>query len=391
MYFLDNDLYKFTMQYFVLLKFPREIVRYKFHDRGGIKFPVDFAKELKKTVEEYARTVILTREEKLFLCDKCKYLSSAYIDFLQGYRFDPEEVYITQTEHTLHLSIEGYWYRTILWEVVLMFLISELYFKMTGQIPKLDRFNRKKIVIEKYNKFMKRGISFSDFGTRRRFSYQNHDEVLSDFLERKPSPLIGTSNLHFAMKYNLEPIGTMAHELFMFMGAKYGYQSATIQTLHNWVDVFQGDLGVVLPDTFTTEVFLRDFKTLYAKLFDATRQDSGNPINFLWKVVQHYVDLRIDPSSKSIVFSDALNIEKVLEIDNVKLINKEIKLPQFKYGIGTFITNNIGIIPLNMVIKLSYVLINNEWVPAVKLSDDIGKNTGDPKEVKLCKQTLRIK
>ena len=380
---LDTDLYKLTMQQAVIALFPEEIVRYSLIIRVQREFPPAFGKALKAEIEALGALQIQP-EEIDFLKTACCFFKPPYVDFLRGHRFDPNEVQVTQDGNTLNVTIEGYWYKTILWEVPLMALISELYFKLTGQTPlpaeeRLGRINRKAERLETI------GAHFSDFGTRRRFSFENHDQVVDACRKRAPAAFAGTSNPHLAMKYRCKAIGTQAHEWYMSIAALYGYTMANKIGMEKWVEVYRGDLGIALTDTYTSDVFLSAFDSEYAKLFDGIRQDSGDPIRFAEKAVKHYEKLRIDPTSKTIVFSDSLDIptvEKIHDFCRGKIRDS--------YGIGTHLTNDVGVKPLNMVIKLTAVKINGAWVPTVKLSDDPGKHTGPIDAVNLCKQVLRI-
>ncbi|MBN2892819.1 MAG: nicotinate phosphoribosyltransferase [Bacteroidales bacterium] len=381
---LDNDLYKFTMQNAIINLFPRAKVKYEFINRGKTKFPNGFAEELQEAVNNLSK-IELSVPEKEFLQKTCYYLPPTYFDFLTGYKFNPKEVKISQYQGDLDIEIEGFWYRTVMWEVPLMALISELYFKMTGAEP----FEEEKIIeitSEKAEIFKNMEISFADFGTRRRFSHINHDLVVKTLKETAPNSFVGSSNVYFAYKYNLIPIGTHAHEWFMFHGAKYGFKMANKLALENWVKIYRGDLGIALSDTFTTEAFFRAFDTKLAKLFDGVRQDSGDPIEFAEKTIAHYKSLRIDPLSKSIVFSDALNPEKVEEITNH--CKGKIK---FSFGIGTNLTNDVGVKPLNIVIKITEAEPEGwEWIPTIKLSDSKGKHTGDEETITIAKKTLDL-
>jgi nicotinate phosphoribosyltransferase len=198
----------------------------------------------------------------------------------------------------------------------------------------------------------------------------------------KPLGLIGTSNIKFAMDFNIKPIGTQAHEWYMAHGAIYGYKVATKMALDNWVDVYQGSLGIALTDTYTSDIFFDSFGPKHAKLFDGVRHDSGCPFKFADDTVDHYISLGIDPKSKTIVFSDALDVDKVIAIEHYNA--GRIKT---SYGIGTHLTNDFpGVKPLNIVIKLDEVDGNK----CIKLSDDVGKHTGDEDEVKLCQKTLQL-
>ena len=222
------------------------------------------------------------------------------------------EVGVIQQGEELQINIEGYWYRTILWEVPILALVSELYFKMTGtSISILPPGNREEVNQKKAAIFNYANIKVADFGTRRRFSYDVQKEMVETLSSRMTKGLfVGTSNVHFAHLFNLTPIGTEAHEWFMFHGAKYGFQMANELGLKHWADVFKGSLGTALCDTYTTESFLKAFDMKYAKLYDGVRQDSGDVYEFAEKIIAHYKKLGIDPLSKTIVFSDSLDPEK---------------------------------------------------------------------------------
>jgi len=384
---IDTDLYKLTMQQAVVKLYPRAKVRYTFINRGKTEFPEGFAEELRKEVKSMENLALL-KDEKNFLLKQCYFLDPTYLDLLYGYRYDSSEIGIIQKGGELQISIEGYWHRTILWEVPLMALISELYFKMTGQQP-ITRSLREENNLNKASQFKINSMSYADFGTRRRFSYANQDEVINDFVSSTlhNTNFVGTSNVHFAHKYGLKAIGTHAHEWFSFHAAKYGYKVANVMAMEAWVYVFRGDLGIALPDTFTADVFFKQFDKKFSKLYDGIRHDSADPIEFTDKVVKHYLDMGIDPMSKTIVYSNNLNTKSAIEINDYT--KSKIKR---SYGIGTFFTNDVGVKPLNMVIKMTEAKPENEdWIPTIKISDDEGKHTGDSKEIEIAKHVLRIK
>jgi len=383
---LDNDLYKFTMQNAVTKLYPHSKVKYKFINRGEDKFPKGFAEKLNNEILKMSKLSLSDSEEK-FLKEKCYFLDPVYIDFLKGYRYNPDEINVEQKAGNLNIEIEGFWYRTILWEVPILSLISELYFGMTKK-EKIDLRKIEKLNISKAKKFEKLGAKFADFGTRRRFSFDNHFSVVKILKENAKKTFIGTSNVYLAKEFNLTAIGTQAHEWFMFHGAKYGFKMANPIALGRWVDIYHGNLGIALSDTFTSEAFFESFDTMYAKLFDGVRQDSGDPIVFAYKLVDHYKKVRIDPKLKTIVFSDGLNFEKVKSIE--KNVNKIINT---SYGIGTYLSNDIpGIKPLNIVIKMIAAAPHGEdWTSTIKLSDVKGKHTGNEKTINLAKQVLGIK
>ncbi|QLE01775.1 nicotinate phosphoribosyltransferase [Galbibacter sp. BG1] len=382
---LDNDFYKFTMQCAVVKLFPHTKAKYKFINRGEHKFPPHFDKALRTAIDNMA-LLKLTKEEKQFLIENCQYLNPAYIDFLEGYRYDPSEVTISQAGEDLEVYISGYWYRTILWEVPLLALISELFYKLTDQ----KGWSEEQIVqktLDKIKLYNELGVTFAEFGTRRRHSYRTHREVTRTLSSYKGKSFSGSSNVHMAMLYNVKPIGTHAHEWFMFHAAEFGFKMANAMSLEHWVDVYRGDLGVALSDTYTTDVFFKQFDTKFAKLFDGVRHDSGDPIEFAEKTIAHYKSHGINPLYKYIIFSDGLNPKKVEAI--TKACKGKIGL---SFGIGTNLTNDVGLKPMNIVIKLTDVLTSDqEWLPTVKLSDEPNKHTGDPKMIALAKELLRIK
>jgi nicotinate phosphoribosyltransferase len=310
---LDSDLYKFNMQQAICMLYPRVKARYTFKNRDNRELPEGFAKNLRKIINDF-RGIVLTKDEYDFLQEKCYYLNPVYLDFLRGYRYEPNEVTIIQTGPVLDLQIEGLWAKTVLWEVPLMSTISELFFEMTGQAGK-PRDERHLINRDKAIKLAANDIFYSEFGTRRRFSYENQDQVVEDLEKFGEGHMLGTSNPHLAMKYDLTPMGTVAHEWYQAHAAMFGYQMANEMANEAWVKVYQGDMGTALPDTFTTNVFLRTFNTKFAKLFDGLRQDSGNPFSFIDKAVNHYKNCRINPMYKYAMFSDNLKaIDQIRKI-----------------------------------------------------------------------------
>ncbi|MFV0541371.1 MAG: nicotinate phosphoribosyltransferase [Aestuariibaculum sp.] len=381
---LDNDFYKFTMQFGAFKLFPNIKGRYTFINRGKHKFPKGFASTLQNTVNTMAN-LKLTKKEKAFLIENCPYLPPTYLDFLAGYRYDPSEITILQNGSDLEVTVEGFWYRTILWEVPLLAAISELFYTESGLEPKPNTW-----IIENTERKIKSlndlGVRFAEFGTRRRFSYSAHNLVFQTLSKYQGQSFAGTSNVHLAMLSNTKPIGTHAHEWFMFHAAEYGFKMANAMALEHWVEAYRGDLGVALSDTYTTDVFFKQFDTKFAKLFDGVRHDSGDPIEFAEKTIAHYNKLNINPLHKFIIFSDGLNIGKVEEIT---LATKD-KIG-ISFGIGTNLTNDVGLKPMNIVMKLTEVLTSDgNWVPTVKLSDEPNKHTGNIRMIELSKEILDI-
>ncbi|MBW7838513.1 MAG: nicotinate phosphoribosyltransferase [Chitinophagaceae bacterium] len=386
---LDNDFYKFTMQNAVVTLYPRAKARYAFINRGGHEFPEGFAEKLRTEIKKMEK-MQLTPEEKIFLRKSCPYLPPTYLDFLQGFRYDADEVTVAQEGGNLEIKIEGFWYRTILWEVPLMFLVCELYYEQEEikntigiRQPNDQVIDTARKKIEKYKSM---GIKIADFGTRRRHSYEVQKMVVNTMITHGKGCFTGTSNVHLAMELGTRPIGTHAHEWFMFHAARYGFKMSNPLALENWVNIYRGDLGIALSDTYTTDVFFRAFDKKFSKLFDGVRHDSGDPIEFAQKTITHYKSMGIDPLSKTIIFSDALNYEKVRRIAD--FCNEKIGM---SFGIGTNFTNDVGLPPLNIVIKMTETHPENgEWNHVVKLSDEHGKYTGNPDTIQLAKTILGI-
>jgi nicotinate phosphoribosyltransferase len=381
---LDNDFYKFTMQQGVITLFPYAKARYAFINRGKHSFPTGFANILRKAVDDMV-SLQLSKQEKDFLSITCPYLSPVYLDFLEGYRYDPSEVKITQERDQLHVSVEGAWYRTILWEVPLMSLICELYYLLTGT----DRIGDEAVMERTRNKienYLQLGVTVAEFGTRRRHSREVHHLVMQALKEYGAGSFIGSSNVHMAMSYQTKPIGTHAHEWFMFHAARYGFKMANALGLEHWTQVYRGDLGIALSDTYTTDVFFRQFDKMFSKLFDGVRHDSGDPLLFADKVIAHYQQMGIAPATKTIIFSDALNYDKVARI--AAHCRNRIGM---SFGIGTSLTNDAGPAAMNIVIKMTAACPEGEgWTPVVKLSDEHGKYTGDEQTIALAKTILEI-
>lgn len=381
---LDNDFYKITMQQGVIRLFPAAKARYQFINRGKHAFPEGFSSALREAVNQMA-LIKLSKEEKQFLKVTCPYLDPVYLDFLEGYRFNPEEVHIEQKGDQLTVHIEGLWYRTILWEVPLMSLICELFYTMNNaeRVSNEEIINRTRQKIEKYREL---GITVAEFGTRRRYSYQVHRLVLQALTEYGKGTFIGTSNVHMAMIHQTKPIGTHAHEWFMFHAARYGFKMANAIGLEHWVQVYRGDLGIALSDTYTTDVFFRQFDKMFSKLFDGVRHDSGDPLEFADKVIAHYEHMGIDPKSKTIIFSDGLDYDKVARI--AAHCRNRIGM---SFGIGTNFTNDAGPKAMNIVIKMTEAHPKDgEWTEVVKLSDEPGKHTGSEATINLAKVILDI-
>ena len=384
---LDTDLYKFTTGYAYMKLFPRAWGRFEFIDRNNLVYPKGFAESLRQEIVRMSE-LRLTREEADFLRQECPYLPPLYIDYLKGYTYDPEEVTIEQdAEGHLHISAEGLLYRITLWETPILAMVSELYYRETGQQPDLELTRSK--ALEKARAMQEHGLQVSLFGMRRRFSSEVEDLVTRVLCENGGKYFFGTSNVFYAMKHGIRVTGTHPHEWVQFHAAIYGYKMANYMAMEDWIDVYDGDLGTVLTDTFTTDVFLQNFSKKHAALFTSLRQDSGDPQTFTDKVLAKYRELRIDPKTKYLVFSDALDVDKAAAIK--EYCDGKIRAT---FGSGTNLTNDVGhgIKPMNIVMKLFACKLDEKmpWQDTVKLSDSVGKHTGEPEEIDLAMRVLRI-
>ena len=384
---LDTDLYKFTTSYAYSKLYPRAYGQFRFIDRGKTTYPQGFAEELKKEIQEMSK-LALTKDEASFLYRELPYLPPTYIDFVRGFRFDPEEVKVEQDAEG-HLSIiaEGLLYRVTLWETPILALVSELYYKMLGAQPDMEYTEH--TIISKARKLAEHGITFSMFGMRRRFSAAIEDRVTELLKEHAAGYLFGTSNVYYAYKHGLRVSGTHPHEWIQFHGAMFGYKMANYMAMEDWINVYDGDLGTVLTDTYTTDVFMRNFSKKHAMLFTSLRHDSGDPLQFTEKVIARYRELRVDPTIKYIIFSDGLDPERAIEIANY--CKGRIGA---SFGIGTNLSNDVGngVRPMNIVMKLWKCKMTEKerWNPCVKLSDVDGKHTGEPEEIELAQRTLGL-
>lgn len=381
---LDNDFYKFTMQHAVVKRFPSARARYRFINRGRHRFPEGFDKALLGEIDAM-KTLRLHPEEKEFLRRNCDYLAPTYLDFLSGFQYDPAEVQVALSDGELTVAVEGYWYRTILWEVPLLALISELYYRLTGA-ERVGDDQVVSVVRRKILHYRGLGVKIAEFGTRRRYSFAVHDLVVRTLRDYGDGCFTGTSNVSLAMAFGVKPIGTHAHEWFMFHAARYGFKMSNALALEHWVDVYRGDLGIALSDTYTTDVFFESFDKKFSKLFDGIRHDSGDPIAFARKAIRHYQSFHIDPMSKTIIFSDGLDPDKVDHI--ASFCRGKIGM---SFGIGTNFTNDVGPEPMNIVIKMTEARPEGDhWVRVVKLSDEHGKYTGSPDMIALARTVLEI-
>mgnify|MGYP000835561000 CR=1 FL=1 len=381
---LDTDLYKFTTSYAYIKLFPYAIGTFSFKDRDGTEYSDEFVERLRTEISQLSH-VALTEKELEYMIKNCRFLPRVYWEWLSSFRFQPEKIEIRLDENRqLHIEVNDYLYKATLYEVPLLAIVSEIKNQSSGNVANLEDILYK--LSEKTELSNKHQLLFSEFGTRRRFSFDVQNLVIG-LLKQTAHYCIGTSNCHFAMKYGMKSMGTHPHEWFMFHGAQFGYKHANYMALENWVNVYDGDLGIALTDTYTSDVFIKNFSRKQAKLFDGVRQDSGDEYEFVNKMIARYKELGIDPSTKTIIFSNALDFEKAEDI--ALYCMTRIKA---SFGIGTNLTNDTEHKPSNIVMKLTSCQMNaNQPVyDCVKLSDDLGKHTGSEKEVEICLKELGL-
>ena len=390
----DDDLYKFTMCCAVIDNYPRTQVRYRFIDRNDTVYPDGFADELRTQIK-YLENLVITDEEVAFMRHKCYYIPDWFYTFLKGFRYDSRWVKVEQDDAG-HLSVEfeGNWSDTIMLEVKVLAIISELFYIMTGKESKIDYGEYYKRSYSKAERLIEAGCSFSDFGTRRRASFEAQETVVKAMSECQknsdgPGRFVGTSNVYLAMKYDLMPIGTMAHELISAIAGMYGPQMANHLAMKVWAHTYRGALGTFLYDTYGWQIFSLNFSEDYANMFKGLRVDSGENHQQLDLIVEKYRSLNIDPSTKQVVFSNGLNVDEAIELQRYA----EGKcIPSF--GIGTHFTNDFpDVTPMNIVIKLLAVKITESWpffCDTCKLSEDQGKYSGNIETVKRFREALHL-
>ena len=378
---LDTDLYKFSTSYAYMKMFPNAECTFTFKDRNKVKRTPEFLEKFKEQIKKY-ELVHLTMEEFNWLVTNksIDFIPVHYWEWLMSFRFDLDKMNIYLDENgILCVDITDKCYKVSLYEIPVLFSIPEV--NNAGKPIDWERTIYK--LKEKVEIANKEGMLFSEFGTRRRFSYEVQDRVIA-YLKNFSKTCVGTSNMHFAMKYDMKPIGTHPHEWFMFHGAQYGYKAANYMALENWVNVYDGDLGIALSDTYTSDVFFRNFSLKQAKLFDGVRQDSGDEYEFIDKTINFYINKGINYHNKTIVFSNALDFPKAVKI--LKYCQeKEINA---SFGIGTNLTCDVyapdgtKYDAENIVMKMSRCRItpNQPWYITIKISDDLGKHMGDNKE-----------
>lgn len=366
---LDTDFYKLTMMQGVLHQYPNAHVEWAFKSRNDedllpykeeIIFQINLLSTLKLTdkEEEYLKTI--------------HYFKPDFVRFLKLFKYDPSYVDVREVDGKLAINVEGPWLHVILYEIVILAIVSEvrnrrLYPSVTLENA-LEQFDDKLGNVASWESLKHIGmLKVADFGTRRRFSYRVQEAIVDRMLNEFVGTFVGTSNVKLAMDYGVSPIGTMAHEWIMAHQQLGGQRLIDSQSaaLESWVQEYRGELGIALTDCVTTDVFLKDFDLYFAKLFDGLRHDSGDPKVFADKCIEHYKSLRIEPMTKTLVFSDGLDFETCHEI--IEHCDGRINV---SFGIGTNLTCDInGVKPLNIVLKM--ITCNGQ--PVAKISDSQGK------------------
>ena len=369
---LDTDLYKFTMMQVVLHHFPGAQVEYQFRCRTA---GADLRPCLEEIRAEVAHLCTLHfRDEELDYLRSLRFMKSDFVDFLGLFQFNPKYIDLRpqpDVDGRIDITIHGPWLHTILFEIPVLAIVSEVFFRR--QHPNADLSEGRRRLREKVDlvRTVDPALEFklSDFGTRRRFSLAWHDEVIGTLKRDVPQYFAGTSNVLLAMRGGVLPLGTMAHEYMQAcqaLGPRL--RDAQVFAFDKWAQEYRGDLGIALSDTYGFNAFLRDFDMYFCKLFDGARHDSGDPFDWGERLIRHYEANRVDPRSKTLVFSDALTFPLMAALylrfrDRAKVA----------FGIGTNLTNDLGYTPLQIVIKM--VRCNGQ--PVAKLSDTPAKNMCD--------------
>ncbi|MDQ3060869.1 MAG: nicotinate phosphoribosyltransferase [Pseudomonadota bacterium] len=371
---LDTDLYKFTMMQVVLHQFPGAEVAYRFKcrnaGRAGIEPLAPLIDEIRAEIRGLCS--LHFQEDELAYLRGLRFIKSDFVDFLGLFRLN--EKYVTLTalpSGEIDVAIKGPWLHTILFEIPLLAIINEVYFRNTQPQPDLAEGRRR--LATKIGELQADGLQalkIADYGARRRFGKDWQEEVLRTLARRlgtgAAGQLAGTSNVLFAMKLGLTPLGTMAHEYLQAcqaLGPRL--RDSQVFGFEMWAREYRGDLGIALSDVYGMSAFLRDFDLYFCKLFDGARHDSGDPFDWAERMLAHYASNRVDPRTKTLIFSDALTVPRT-----IALYQQFRDRCQLAFGIGTNLTNDLGYEPLQIVIKM--VRCNGQ--PVAKLSDAPAKN-----------------
>jgi len=369
---LDTDLYKFTMMQVVLHHFPAAQVEYRFKCRTEGVDLTPYVDEIRDEIRLLCG--LRFTESELRYLGAMRFIKSDFIDFLDLFHLN--EKYITVTPSPkgngeIDIEIRGPWLHTILFEIPVLAIVNEVYFRNTQRTPAYEegRQRLKDKICMLAEPVDYRDCKIADYGTRRRFSKEWHEEVIHTLRDELGEQFAGTSNVYYASKLGLTPLGTMAHEYLQAcqaLGPRL--RDSQIFGFETWAKEYRGDLGIALSDVYGMSAFLRDFDMYFCKLFDGARHDSGDPFAWGERLLEHYAQNRVDSHTKTMIFSDGLDIPKVLQL--FERFRDRCKLA---FGVGTNLTNDLGYQPLQIVIKM--VRCNGQ--PVAKLSDSPGKNMCD--------------
>ena len=364
---LDTDLYKFTMMQVVLHHFPGAQVEYVFKCRTGGVDLAPHGDEIRAGIAELCR--LRFRDDELRYLRGLRFMKSDFVDFLGLFHFNEKYIRVEKSADApgLDISIRGPWLHTILYEIPVLAIVSEVYFRRTQPRPDLAEGRRRlKAKVELVRRLEPELLfKISDFGTRRRFSRDWHDEIIDTLKRDMTERFAGTSNVWLAMKHGVTPLGTMAHEYMQAcqaLGPRL--RDSQVYAFDVWAKEYRGDLGIAVADTYGTDAFLRDFDMYFCKLFDGARHDSGDPFEWGEKMIAHYRRNRVDPRTKQLIFSDQLSFPLAIAIAR-RFHGRAITA----FGIGTNLTNDLGYEPINIVLKMTEC--NGQ--PVAKVSDAPGK------------------
>ena len=367
----DTDLYKFTMLQTMFHRHTNLNGTYIFKCRNkDVKFTAEMVDEINAQIDHLC-SLSFTDEELDYLAS-LRFIKPDFVEFLRIWHplrryvnawMSDYDVHGTNPEGTLNIKVEGPLFNTMMFEIYLLAIVNEVYFRMKYNYLDLidsarEELNRKTSCFTGSDPLYT--FNFAEFGTRRRLSREWQDYVMAELMKTKHC--VGTSNVYLAMKYDVKAIGTYAHEYVQMFQGIPGIQLAYTNkaALEEWFEEYQGDLGTALTDTLGTDLFLRDFNKLQSMCYTGVRHDSGDPFEWGEKMIEHYLKMGIDPMTKTLLFSDSLDFEKAQAIYDH--FNGRINV---SFGIGTYLTNDTNVDPLNIVIKLQYV--NNN--PVAKISD----------------------
>jgi len=367
---LDTDLYKFTMMQAVLHQFPGAQVSYKFKCRTpGVKL-APYVDDIRAEIRSLCK--LQFTEQELDWMRAMRFIKSDFVDFLGLFRLNEKYIDVVALPNgEIDIRIQGPWLHTILFEIPVLAIVNEVYFRHTQPVPNyVEGRQRLDTKIAQLQEADLADLKIADYGTRRRFSKAWHEEVLRVLTSRLGTGVTGrfagTSNALFAMKLGLTPLGTMAHEYLQAcqaLGPRL--RDSQVFGFETWAREYRGDLGIALSDVYGIEPFLRDFDMYFCKLFDGARHDSGDPFTWGERMIEHYKSNRVDPLTKILIFSDGLTVPRTIE-----LYQRFRGRCQLAFGIGTNLTNDLGYEPLQIVIKM--VECNGQ--PVAKLSDTPSKN-----------------